>query len=320
MPRPHHIQNLKSILRGEGALTAAELAARMECSERTIQRCVEHLRDVEKWPIDSGQSGYWLRKPSSAETSVSTPREVAALALAYEALRELGWSELGVQIRAELATACRHHGDLGELRWENLDGIIQQRLPAGAASLDYDIQGRLTLAILQQQVIEIHYRKLEAEDGYAVSVFPHRLIHRDQSWYLIAEDLERGGQRTYAVPRISQVAVQARPEGFEVPTFVDHYQHAFGIWTPYVTDGPLHDVCVELTDYWARIARERQWHPSQQLDDLASDRVRVRFRLSELVEVKSWVLSFGSAAIVIAPRQLREMVIAEFEAGRGNYR
>ena|GEM_PF-5746509 len=192
--------------------------------------------------------------------------------------------------------------------------------PIRAASLDYDIQGRLTLAILQQQVIKIHYRKLEAEDGYAVSVFPHRLIHRDQSWYLIAEDLERGGQRTYAVPRISQVAVQARPEGFEVPTFVDHYQHAFGIWTPYVTDGPLHDVCVELTDYWARIARERQWHPSQQLDDLASDRVRVRFRLSELVEVKSWVLSFGSAAIVIAPRQLREMVIAEFEAGRGNYR
>ena len=39
--------------------------------------------------------------------------------------------------------------------------------------------------------------------------------------------------------------------------------------------------------YWARIARERCWHPSQRLEDLAPDRVRVHFRLSELVEVKS---------------------------------
>ena len=78
-------------------------------------------------------------------------------------------------------------------------------------------------------------------------------------------------------------------------------------------DGSLHEVCVELTGYWARIARERCWHPSQRLNELAADRVRVRFRLSELVEVKSWVLAFGGAAWVIAPEELRGMVREEVE-------
>lgn len=53
--------------------------------------------------------------------------------------------------------------------------------------------------------------------------------------------------------------------------------------------------------------------PSQRLNELAADRVRVRFRLSELVEVKSWVLAFGGAAWVIAPEELRGMVREEVE-------
>ncbi len=311
MPNAHHIQLVREYLRGGETWTAGELSKRMECSERTVRRCMNHLRNVERWPIEAGKTGYFLREPSVAETRIASHQEVAALAMAYETLKTLGGSELGVQIRAEVAKVCRHSGDLGELRWEDLNGLIQRRLPPGEASLDFDIQGRLTLAILQRQIAEIRYRKLEEDHSFEVKVFPHRLICRDQCWYLIAEDLERGGQRTYALPRISAVTPRPRPEGFEEPEFEDRYGHAFGIWTPYEPGGPLHEVCVELSGYWARIARERRWHPSQTLEDLSPDRVRVHFRLSELVEVKSWVLHFGGAARVIAPDALWEMVRGE---------
>jgi len=60
-------------------------------------------------------------------------------------------------------------------------------------------------------------------------------------------------------------------------------------------------------------------HPSQRLEELAPDRVRVHFRLSELVEVKSWVLSFGGAATVIAPDALRELVREEADQMKRNY-
>lgn len=78
-------------------------------------------------------------------------------------------------------------------------------------------------------------------------------------------------------------------------------------------------MCVELTGYWARIAGERQWHPSQRLETLDPDRVRVHFRLNELVEVKSWTLKFGGAAKVIAPDALRELVMEELDEMRRNY-
>ncbi len=104
MPKPHHVQFVKSAFRERGMWTAGVLAARMECSERTVRRCVEHLRDCEKWPIESGKAGYFLREPSLAETRITAPQEVAALAMAHEALRLLGVSKLALEIRGELAS------------------------------------------------------------------------------------------------------------------------------------------------------------------------------------------------------------------------
>lgn len=320
MPRPHHIQHVKSLLRDGKTWTADRMAGEMECSERTVRRCVDHLRDVEGWPVEAGKNGYFLREPSVVETRITSHQEIAALALAYESLRMIGGTELGVQIRAEVAKACRYAGDLGEFRWEDLNRLIQERPSSGMAAMDYEIQGRLTLSILQRQIVMIRYRKLEEDHSFEVKVFPHRLICREQCWYLIAEDLERGGQKTYALPRISGVETRPRPEGFVEPGFDDRYGHAFGIWTPYEAGGELHEVCVELSGYWARIARERRWHPGQELEEISPDRVLVRLRLSELVEVKSWVLRFGGAAKVIAPVALREMVCGELAEMSNHYK
>ena len=172
--------------------------------------------------------------------------------------------------------------------------------------------------LLQAGEVRVFEAGMNAGGAFAYAdflrrVFPQRLISRDQCWYLVAWDMKAKDQRTYALPRISQVTVEPKPEGFVVPEFEDRYQHAFGILTPYESGGPLHEVCVELTGYWARIARERCWHPSQRLENLAADHVRVKFRLSELVEVKSWVLGFGRAARVIAPEELRKIVREEVE-------
>jgi predicted DNA-binding transcriptional regulator YafY len=279
---------------------------------------MDHLRDYERWPIDSGKSGYSLRESSLAETRITAPQEIAALAMVHEALRLLGVSKIAMEIRGELAKVCRRSEALSGTGWDELGEVIDQRAKPGEVSLNFAIHGKLTLAILHEQVVEIRYRKLEEDHEFSRLVFPQRLICREQCWYLIAWDLKVGAQKTYALPRISEVSARQTPDGFFVPEFEDRYQHAFGIWTPYEGGDALHEVCVELSGYWARIARERFWHPSQWLEDLAPDRVRVNFKLSELVEVKSWVLGFGGAAKVIAPYELREMVGEEVEEMRLN--
>lgn len=318
MPKPHYIQFVKSVFREKFAWTAGELAERMECNEKTVRRCMEHLRDTEKWPIESGKAGFVLREPSMAETRITAPQEVAAMAMVHEALRLLGESKLVLEIRGELAKVCRRSEVLDGIQWDALGAALQQRALAGEDSLNYAIHGKLTLAILKEQVVKIRYRKLEADHEFTRQVFPQRLICRDQCWYLVAWDMKAEDQRTYALPRISDVVPQSKPKGFSPPAFEDRYQHAFGIWTPYDSDGSLYEVCVALTGYWARIARERCWHPSQRLEELSPELVRVHFKLSELVEVKSWVLGFGGAAKVIAPEALRELVRDEVKQMQRN--
>ena len=319
MPSPHHLQFVKSAFRENNVWTAGDLAERMECHERTVRRCMDHLRDREKWPIESGKFGYVLREPSLAETRITAPQEIAALAMVHEALQLLGGSKLALEVRSELAQVCRRSEVLDGIHWDELGAAIQQRSPVGAGSLNYAVHGKLTLAILKQQVVKIRYRKLEADHDFSRRVFPQRLICRDQCWYLIAWDLKAEDQRTYALPRISEVTVQNNPQGFVIPKFDDRYQHAFGIWTPYANTAKLHKVCGELTGYWARLARERCWHPSQRLEELTADRVRVHMHLNELVEVKSWVLGFGGAAKVIAPIALRKLVAEEVEQMNRNH-
>jgi len=315
--KPAQLAFVKSRLRTGGTWTATALAAELECNEKTVRRIMNRLRDVEKWPIESGKTGYWLRASSLAETRISGPQEIAALAMAQEALRLLGTSELAVQLRMEIARLCRQSEDFGDLRWEDLKDAISKGT-SGESTTDFDRHGRLTLAILQRLPVEIRYRRLEEDHDYACVVFPHRLIHRDHCWYLIAHDLERGGQKNYALPRITAATPLPRPNDFDEPVFEDRHSDAFGSWTPY-EGGELVDVCVELSGYWSRIAREKIWHASQRLESLGPDIVRINFRVSELVQVKTWVLGFGGAAKVIGPAELREMVVEELRQMHRNH-
>lgn len=319
MPKLSMVHAVKLMLRDGRERKAEEMAAELECNERTIRRCIDYLRDTERWPIESGKSGFWLREPSLAEARLTSPHEVAAMAMVDETLRRLGASELATRIRREILSLCRHSDDLGDVRWQDLENAVNERSATGEARINQAVFGELTLAILQRQPAEIRYRRLEEDRAFTVKIFPHRWICRDQCWYLIASDLERGSQRAYALPRLSQVSVLARPKDFQEPKCDDRHEHAFGIWAPWNPDAPLIEVCVELTGYWARIAHERQWHPSQRLEVFSPDRVRVHFRVNELVEVKSWTLRFGGAATVIEPVELRELVFEELAQIRRNY-
>ena len=65
------------------------------------------------------------------------------------------------------------------------------------------------------------------------------------------------------------------------------------------------DVVVRFTEGQAPYIRERIWHPSQDLEELEDGRVVLRLRAGGFYEIKSWALSFGAAAEVREPEELR---------------
>ena len=64
-----------------------------------------------------------------------------------------------------------------------------------------------------------------------------------------------------------------------------------------------------LADY----IREKRWHPSQQLIELEDGSVELRLKLSSLVEIQRWILSWGGHAIALAPNELAGSVKAAAE-------
>jgi predicted DNA-binding transcriptional regulator YafY len=66
--------------------------------------------------------------------------------------------------------------------------------------------------------------------------------------------------------------------------------------------------------------RERSWHPSQRLKDRADGSVVLTMDVCDDYTLRSWVLSFGRGARVLAPAPLVEWVSDELEEAGRQYR
>lgn len=77
--------------------------------------------------------------------------------------------------------------------------------------------------------------------------------------------------------------------------------------------GELEEVRIRFDPFQARYIRERQWHPSQEIEEHPDSSLTLTLRVRGLGEVKRWVMSFGSRAEVLAPDRLRLEVLAEVE-------
>jgi proteasome accessory factor B len=63
-------------------------------------------------------------------------------------------------------------------------------------------------------------------------------------------------------------------------------------------------VVIRFNELVADFIREKRWHPSQQLRELAEGGAELSLTLSSLVEIQRWVLSWGGNAVVLGPPEL----------------
>ena len=68
------------------------------------------------------------------------------------------------------------------------------------------------------------------------------------------------------------------------------------------------EVVIRFSPRAADYIREKKWHESQQLRELKNGSVEIKLKLSSLVEIERWVLSWGGDAKVIKPSELAEAV------------
>jgi len=294
-------------LRRGALINCTKLVKALEVSRKTVVRDIAFMRDRLDLPIefDAQIQAYRYTTTVNAFPTVNvTEGELLALLVAQSALQQYRGTPFHRQL---------------QIAFEKLSGGLRDRIsfsPAdelravsfkniGLGKTDLAVFNALSGAVLRQEEVAFDYRKPSDQKKSERRVHPYRLANRENSWYLVGFDLERQALRTFALPRISQVVVTktsfTRPADFSPEKF---FSSALGV----LGGTGDHRVVVRFAASVAERIREREWHESQTMRELPDGGLELQLRLGALLEVEQWILSWGAAAEVIAPAELRASV------------
>ena len=297
--------------------SARELADKYEVDRKTIQRDMWDLREAGFWitgPPDDPTTIYYRLERDTGLPLNFPIMEVAAMIFAERA----GMGLVGAPFGEHLQSA---HHRLTQAMPPKMQQFLERATEAYVPHLrghkSYEdareVFDNLHEAIQERRVCRVIYRSPWAESARQYNIEPLHLLPFRGGLYVISRMPYYDQLITQAVDRFE--AVEVTEEEFEPPDHLsvdERLSNAFGI----SSEEPM-DVVVRFTEEQAPYIWERTWHPSQRLEELEDGRVVLRLRAGGFYEIKSWVLSFGAAAEVLEPEELREAVREEMRAALG---
>lgn len=313
--RSTRLIRIRDLFVKRGSLSAAELARELGYSQRTIQRDLLAL-DTElnvplvyegrRWRIMEGanlvfgpvrltlheaRAIYFATRLMLRSADERDPDGIAALEKVADALPD------------------------GVARHMRRTVAEYSELPANMQYIE--VVRRLTEAWASHRTATITYRSASAAGPRTTDLDPYILDHTQSGTYVVGHSSEHGQVRVFKLDRISDVEMTAREFA---PTNVDEIAERLRhSWGGVVFGESHYDVAVEFSASVANRIRESYWHPSQQLAELPGGRVRLEVALPSLLEITPWVLSWGAAATVIEPAELRDNIATALREAAANY-
>lgn len=304
---------LRALSSTRQGLTIPELAAEVEVSEKTIRRDLS-VFEAAGFPLDPllgehGRKRYRLADNAQPAPIRFTIDEAAALSLCRlfltqmsdTQLWEAAWTALR-KVRLSLDERLRDYLD------RNGGALVESRHGRSDYRDRAEVIDRLLQAVEERRIVFITYQSARSTEPVTYDVHPYRLMRHRGSLYLQGWKPDDQEHRVWKVDRIESADLERVP--FQMPTAAEisaAFDGAFGIYQ----GTELHQVTVRFSRDASRYVLESQWHPTQAIEHLADGAVQLTFEVSSLVEIKSWILSFGPAAEVLAPAALREEVSSD---------
>jgi proteasome accessory factor B len=122
------------------------------------------------------------------------------------------------------------------------------------------------------------------------------------SCYVIGYDSWAKGVRTFKLDRLERA--QMLDESYEIPAEFDANVYLADSWGIMRGTG-LTEVVLQFNSEVAALVRERTWHPSQMIDELADGGLLFTVRVSDPREMRPWIRSWGAEVEVLEPTELR---------------
>ena len=279
------------------------LAAELEVSTKSIQRDLEFMRDRLDLPLkyDPLKRGYhYTAEVTSFPTMHITEGELVALVIAEKALEQYRGTQFEKPLLSAIRKIEQSLPDTISLNLADIEHTISFRTRAEPI-LNLEIFDALAKATASRRQLQLTYRKAGNRERETRLVDPYHLANINGEWYLFAFDHARKDIRTFVPARVSAVKQTGktfpRPQKFSLEK---RLRDSFGVHSG---DGQF-DVLLRFNARVADYVREKKWHESQQLRELKNGGVELSMKLSSLIEIERWVLSWGGDVEVLKPREL----------------
>jgi predicted DNA-binding transcriptional regulator YafY len=324
MPRNAEVIRQWSILRdleSSRRLTIDDLAERTGVTTRTIRRDLEALQTAGFPLYDELHEGkrYWTLEAKAFKRLDVTGFTLAELSALYfsrtlvECLAATPFKEDVASAFDKLAAALTP----GMRQFlDRLPLVIEAKRtsqPARATAREREHVARLLEATLHHRRANMSYFSATSRREKQYLIEPQRLIYAQGSMYLLAYVPEYKEQRTFAVERIRSLSLleeRFTPQ----PAAEAAFAHSLG-----VNQGSPEHVEIAFEARIAPFIRERQWHPSQRHSDRPDGGVMLTLEVCNDWALRSWILSFGPLARVLAPSSLAKQIRDEIGRAREQY-
>lgn len=316
--RLHSIIRLLETRRG---LTLDELAEECDVDRRTVHRDLKAIEQAgysltTEWSEGKKQYSF-LSKSRNLPPITFTLSQLMSLYL----LRSLGAPLAGTPFQAEIDELFRSiHSVLPDRHAAHLERIARVSLPLLHGARDYSSSapfiGELQKALLQQYRIRLKYAKKSRGDADEYEVDPYTLVFHKGGIYVLGNAHNRSGMRLFALERIR--GIELKRQRFDMPDDYRpeaHFNTAFGL----VKDVPM-KVMIRFSAEISHSITERIWMPDQKITTLPAGGVILEFEAAGLMELVSWVMSYGKHAEALEPPALRKEIKRQVKEMRELYR
>jgi predicted DNA-binding transcriptional regulator YafY len=174
---------------------------------------------------------------------------------------------------------------------------------------DASVFAELAKAIQIQEVVEFGYKKLDSKVFEKRTVEPWHLACVSGQWYLLGHDRNRKARRIFVLARMQKVSRTnqkfsgSRPGEGEIQRL---FRNSFQIWQS--ENAELEQIVLRFSGQAAQLVRERNWHASQQIQELAGGNLELSLTLNSLEEIIPWILSWGKNCEVVRLAKIRKKV------------
>lgn len=311
---------IQTLMTSKMGKSAADLAEEIECHPRTVYRDLEALQ-VAGFPIYAERVG-----GKNLWALLDTVKQEIPIPFSLPELMALNFSSDMMKVFQ------------GTVFYDSLESLFQKvktTLPPESKEFIEGVEQTLQVGIkphnkyskfkeivkqindsaAHKRTLEIEYYTMSRKKKSKRKVDPYKLWFFNGTFYLVGFCHKRKDVRIFALDRIKML--NQTNETFDVIEefdFDEYTRPSFGVF-----QGEPTRVKAWFSPDAAGYIKEKIWHENQQIHPQVDGSIVFEAEVAGTDEIKFWIMSWGSHALVLEPESLQDEIRAEADAVLAKY-